>query len=40
MVSIDDMAKVADNAIDVRYFSTVEKARHWLAASAQGAGSR
>jgi SpoIIAA-like len=35
MMNIDDMAKAADNAIDVRYFSTVEKARQWLAASAR-----
>lgn len=34
MMNIDDMAKAADNAIDVRYFSTVEKARQWLAAAA------
>ena len=30
MVNIDDTAKAAENAIDVRYFSTVEKARQWL----------
>jgi hypothetical protein len=35
MMNIDDMAKVADDEIDVRYFSTVEKAREWLAASAR-----
>lgn len=35
MMNIDDMAKVADNAIDVRYFSTVEKARQWLGPSAR-----
>lgn len=35
MMNIDDMANAADNAIDVRYFSTVEKARQWLAASAR-----
>ena len=35
MMNIDDMAKAADNAIDVRYFSTVEKARQWLAAPAR-----
>ena len=35
MMNIDDMAKAADDEIDVRYFSTVEKAREWLAASAR-----
>ena len=30
MMNIDDMAKAADDEIDVRYFSTVEKAREWL----------
>jgi len=30
MMNIDDMAKAADHEIDVRYFSTVEKAREWL----------
>ena len=30
MMNIDDMAKAADEEIDVRYFSTVEKAREWL----------
>ena len=35
MMNTDDMAKAADEEIDVRYFSTVEKAREWLAASAR-----
>jgi hypothetical protein len=30
MKNIDDMAKAAENGIEVRYFSTVEKARQWL----------
>lgn len=34
-LNIDNMAKAADNAIDVRYFSTVERARQWLGASAR-----
>jgi hypothetical protein len=36
MKNIDDMAKVAENEIVVRYFSSVEKARRWLSISAQG----
>jgi len=35
MKNIDDMAKAAENEIEVRYFSTVENARRWLAASAR-----
>ena len=35
MKNIDDMAKAAENEIVVRYFSSVEKARRWLAASAR-----
>ncbi len=34
MMDIDDVARAADNEIDVRYFSTAEKAQEWLAASA------
>ena len=34
-VRFRSMAKAADDEIDVRYFSTVEKAREWLAASAR-----
>lgn len=36
MKNIDDMAKAAEGEIEVRYFSTVENARQWLAASASG----
>lgn len=32
MKNIDDMAKAAEDAIEVRYFSTVENARRWLRA--------
>jgi hypothetical protein len=35
MKNIDDMAKAAENEVDVKYFSSVEKARKWLAASAR-----
>jgi hypothetical protein len=35
MKNIDDMAKVAEGEVVVRYFSSVEKARRWLAASAR-----
>jgi hypothetical protein len=31
--NIDDMAKAAENEIEVRYFSSVENARQWLATS-------
>lgn len=30
MMNIDDMAKAAENEIEIRYFSTVENARDWL----------
>jgi hypothetical protein len=30
MKNIDDMAKAAEDEIEVRFFSTVEKARQWL----------
>jgi hypothetical protein len=30
MTNIDDMARVSENGIDVRYFSTVAKAAEWL----------
>ena len=33
MKNIDDMAKVAEGEVVVRYFSSVEKARRWLAVS-------
>ena len=33
MKNIDDMAKVAEGEVVVRYFSSVENARRWLAAS-------
>lgn len=32
MTNLDDMARVSENGIDVRYFSTVEKAASWLTA--------
>jgi SpoIIAA-like len=32
MTNLDDMARVSENGIDVRYFSTVEKAAVWLTA--------
>jgi hypothetical protein len=32
MTNIDDVARVSENGIDVRYFSTVEKAAEWLTA--------
>jgi hypothetical protein len=35
MKNIDDMAKAAEDEIEVRYFSSVENAREWLAASAE-----
>jgi hypothetical protein len=35
MKDIDDMAKAAEDEIEVRYFSSVENAREWLAASAE-----
>ena len=35
MKNIDDMAKVAEGEVVVRYFSSVENARRWLAASAR-----
>ncbi|HEY8841417.1 MAG TPA: STAS/SEC14 domain-containing protein [Candidatus Dormibacteraeota bacterium] len=35
MKNIDDMAKAAEDEIEVRYFSSVEIARQWLAVSAQ-----
>jgi len=35
MKNIDDMAKAAEDEIEVRYFSSVENARQWLAVSAQ-----
>jgi hypothetical protein len=34
MNNIDDMAKAAENEIEVRYFSSVENARQWLGPSA------
>jgi hypothetical protein len=34
MKNIDDMAKAAQDRIEVRYFSSVENARQWLGASA------
>ncbi|HEY8797820.1 MAG TPA: STAS/SEC14 domain-containing protein [Candidatus Dormibacteraeota bacterium] len=34
-INLDDMASAAEDKIEVRYFSTVEKARQWLAASAR-----
>jgi hypothetical protein len=34
MKNIDDMAKAAENEIEVRYFSSVENARQWLSTSA------
>jgi stage II sporulation SpoAA-like protein len=30
MMNIDDVARVSENGIDVRYFSTVEEAAAWL----------
>jgi hypothetical protein len=30
MTNIDDVARVSENGIDVRFFSTVEKAARWL----------
>jgi hypothetical protein len=35
MKNIDDMARAAENEVEVRYFSSVENARQWLAASAR-----
>src|ERR1700692_3510027 len=35
MKNIDDMAKAAEDEVEVRYFSSVEKARQWLSASAR-----
>jgi SpoIIAA-like len=35
MKNVDDMAKAAEDEIEVRYFSSVENAREWLAVSAQ-----
>jgi hypothetical protein len=35
MKNIDDMAKAAEDEVEVRYFSSVEKARQWLRASAR-----
>ena len=32
-MNIDEMARVADNEIIFRYFSTVEKAAEWLTAA-------
>jgi SpoIIAA-like len=35
MKNIDDMAEAAEDQIEVRYFSSVENARQWFAASAR-----
>jgi hypothetical protein len=35
MKNIDDMAKAAEDEVEVRYFSSVENARRWLGASAR-----
>jgi hypothetical protein len=32
MTNIDELARMSENGIDVRHFSTVEKAARWLTA--------